>query len=84
MIEFHNKKKLDFAIKLSLIFLTIASVYLGFTNQFSMRLGSDLYPLVRAVDDFSIGVEPYRPSSTPKRIFYSFALFDFNKIKHLA
>jgi hypothetical protein len=27
---------------------------------------------------------PYHPSSTPKRIFYSFALFDVNKIKHLA
>ncbi|MFZ4711074.1 MAG: hypothetical protein ACOYMH_14675, partial [Zwartia sp.] len=24
------------------------------------------------------------PSSTPKRIFYSFAVFDVNKIKHLA
>jgi len=24
------------------------------------------------------------PSSTPKRIFYSFAVSDFNKIKHLA
>ena len=29
-------------------------------------------------DDFAL------PSSTPKRIFYSFALFEVNKIKHLA
>ena len=74
MIEFNNKKELDFFIKLVLFFLTIASIYLAIVNQFSVILGSDLYVVVRAVNEFSIGVDPYRHMAQSMFIYHPYVL----------
>ena len=56
------------------------------TAEFKAKVGLEAVRGVKTINEISqeFGVHPVHPSSTPKRIFYSFALFDVNKIKHLA
>jgi hypothetical protein len=90
-----NRKKFDFFLKYFILLFASplppcyaqylspspTLVYSGSAATATINTGGQ-YQITLAGAAGGSGYDP--PSSTPKRIFYSFALFDFNKIKHLA
>lgn len=60
MVNIKEKIDNDYLLKLLLVALILFSLFIGFTNQFAVKFSSDLYPLVAAVNDYTIGANPYR------------------------
>lgn len=74
MRDMQNKNKLDLFVNLLILTLIIVSLFLGLTNQISMRLGSDVFQLIHAVNDFKSGVDPYRHMDQSMFVYHPYVL----------
>jgi hypothetical protein len=78
-----NQQKLDVVVKIMIMLTIILSLFLSLTHHFPMRLGSDVNPLIQAVNDYSVGIDPYRHIAQSMFVYHPYVLNTLAGINHL-
>jgi hypothetical protein len=74
MINVLNKQKLEGGTSILVVVTIICSLFISLMSEFPMRLGSDVNPLIQAVNDYSVGSDPYRHMAQSMFVYHPYVL----------
>ena len=69
-----SQQKLDFVVRIITVMTIILSLFFSITDYFPMRLGSDVNPLIQAVNDYAVRIDPYRHMAQSMFVYHPYVL----------